>query len=58
MEQLTQKTPKWSKHFTNKEWKHIQDGQATRFPSLRGLKQDAETCPECRMFLRRLGGAR
>lgn len=47
----TQHRPKWAKKLSSYDWGHIQEGQATRVPTLRGLRLDAATCRDCGYIL-------
>lgn len=55
--------PKWAKQLTAREWKHLQESQNCRMPTLRNLKSDVEwqrkgclRCWECESALRTAQG--
>jgi len=52
--------PKWAKNLTVKLWKHLQEAQETKTPTLRQLREDVEfqtekgvTCWDCKFALGR-----
>lgn len=48
------KRPRWAKDLRTSQWRHLQQGQGKTVPTLRGLREDAATCQECRHILRLL----
>ena len=43
--------PKWAKPLSPSQWRHLQEGQDKNTPTLTGLKQDANTCRDCKSIL-------
>jgi hypothetical protein len=46
--------PKWAKHLTASDWKHLKEGQKRNVPTLPNLQRDAETCDDCKWILARV----
>jgi hypothetical protein len=48
------RTPRWAMKLSAKEYRHLQEGQAERVPTLRNLVLDAATCPDCKRILEKI----